>query len=209
MLNQLTLTPPTPDLTLPRVTEIIRATESQEDRERLRRWQHKMDKIHGEGGADQARDQAAARGTNFHQKIQDYIVSGGTAPTFEDPKEQTRWERGIAKIDAFAPFIYGMEIPVENRFLGYRGTFDAIAFKECPSLIDWKTTNRMKREEWIEGYQLQITAYAMACEEYGLEIDTGHIIIFGPKRCQHFIVKIPDWKERWLKRLAAFATINA
>lgn len=197
----------TNDQTLPRVTHILSTTDSEEDKDRLRKWQHKMDKIHGEGGGDQQRDAAAQRGTAFHEAIQDYI-STGYYPEFDDPKEQDRWAAGEQIINQFKPHIYGMEIPVESTSLGYRGTFDAIAFPGSPAIVDWKTSNRYKRREWIENHFLQVTAYAMALEDYAIKAETAHIVIFSPKKCQHFIVTINDHREEWLRRLELFQQLQ-
>ena len=41
----------------------------------------------------------------------------------------------------------------------YAGTTDAVGiFDGQPAIIDFKQTNKPKREEWIEDYYLQLTA---------------------------------------------------
>lgn len=197
-----------PNPNLPRVTEILRATESEEARDRLRKWQHKMDKIHGPGGADLASQEAREKGTHFHTYIEQFIDSGiePQMPT----EEQGRWNAGREIIQAFKPHIYACELGIQSTVLGYRGTLDALAFPNCPQVIDWKTSKRVKRESWIEDYKLQVTAYAIAAKEMGIRIQGAQIIIFSPKRCQRFIVDIEHYTPQWLERLERYkATIAA
>ena len=46
------------------------------------------------------------------------------------------------------------------------GTADCIAdWNGIPSIIDFKTSRKEKKEEWIENYFLQATTYALMFEE--------------------------------------------
>jgi genome maintenance exonuclease 1 len=192
------------DLSLPRVTHILSATDSQEDKERLRKWAHKMDKVHGTGGGEQQRDIAAKRGTNFHTAIYNYIQSGGEhLPGFEG-KERERWEMALRVVDMFKPFVFAMESRIQSNVYGYRGTPDAFAFEGSPAILDWKTSDRFKKREWIKNYELQVTAYALAAQEYGLNVETCHICIFSPKKAQQFIVNVNDRRDEWLRRLEQY-----
>jgi len=74
------------------------------------------------------------------------------------------------------------------------------------SIIDFKQSNRPKREEWIEDYFLQIAAYAMAHDYvYKSNIKQGVIMICTPDLYyQEFKIQDADLKEykhKFLKRL--------
>jgi CRISPR/Cas system-associated exonuclease Cas4 (RecB family) len=194
----------TPNLALPRVTHILSATEDEESKERLRKWAHKMDKIHGEGGGEMQRQEAADNGTKFHAAIANYIKTEAPPNLEEQPTEQSRWNNALQLIEAYRPHIYAQEFGIQSDVMGYRGTPDALAFKNCPTIIDWKTSKRVKREDWINNYKLQVTAYALACQEHGVFVEEAIICIFSPKRAQRFIVNIDQHREEWLSRLNQF-----
>jgi len=59
--------------------------------------------------------------------------------------------------------IYGLEIPLHSDVLKVAGTADCIAeYNGVLSLIDFKTSRKTKREEWIEDYYIQTMFYAAA-----------------------------------------------
>jgi hypothetical protein len=74
------------------------------------------------------------------------------------------------------------------------------------TVVDFKQSNRPKREEWIEDYYLQIAAYAMAHDYvYGSQIKQGVIMICTPDLYyQEFKlegIQLRKAKHEFLKRL--------
>jgi len=74
------------------------------------------------------------------------------------------------------------------------------------SIVDFKQSNRPKREEWIDDYFLQIAAYAMAHDYvYGSKIRQGVIMVCTPDLYyQEFKIQdaeLRSWKHKFLKRL--------
>ena len=74
------------------------------------------------------------------------------------------------------------------------------------TIVDFKQSNRPKREEWIEDYYMQIAAYAMAHDYvYGSQIKQGVIMVCTPDLYyQEFKVEgaeLRSWKHKFLKRL--------
>jgi genome maintenance exonuclease 1 len=62
--------------------------------------------------------------------------------------------------------IYGIESALYSNHLGLAGRCDCIAeFDARPSIIDFKTSTRLKKKEWIEDYFLQTACYAVMFEE--------------------------------------------
>jgi len=59
--------------------------------------------------------------------------------------------------------IYGLELPVHSDMLKIAGTADCVAeYNGVLSVIDFKTSRKTKREEWIEDYYIQTMFYAAA-----------------------------------------------
>ena len=74
------------------------------------------------------------------------------------------------------------------------------------TVVDFKQSNRPKREEWIEDYYMQIAAYAMAHDYvYGSQIKQGVIMVCTPDLYyQEFKTEgreLREWKHKFLKRL--------
>jgi ATP-dependent exoDNAse (exonuclease V) beta subunit len=61
--------------------------------------------------------------------------------------------------------VYGIEYPLWSKRLYTAGTTDMIAeFNGVTSIVDFKTSRKLKQENWIESYFLQSTVYAMMTE---------------------------------------------
>jgi hypothetical protein len=102
--------------------------------------------------------------------------------------------------------IWGSEVTLYYPGL-YAGATDLCGiYMERESIIDFKQTNKPKRDEWIEDYKLQMAAYAMAHNYvYGTGIEQGVILMCTPD-CffQRFIINGKDfrnWQGEWLRRV--------
>ena len=75
--------------------------------------------------------------------------------------------------------IVGTEIALYRDMLRVAGTADCIAeYNGVPSIIDFKTSRKPKREEWIDDYYMQTFAYKLMFEEMtGIEIRQVVILI--------------------------------
>jgi len=92
----------------------------------------------------------------------------------------------------------------------YSGTTDLVGeYKGNPSIMDYKQTNKPKKEEWVEDYYLQLMAYALAHNEvYGTEIREGHIFMCS-RACeyQQFDLTPDNWnkyEDMWLSKLEEY-----
>ena len=62
--------------------------------------------------------------------------------------------------------VYAQEIPLYSDHLGLAGRVDCVAeFDGVLSIIDFKTSRKLKKKKWIEGYFIQESAYAIMWEE--------------------------------------------
>lgn len=73
------------------------------------------------------------------------------------------------------------EVPVWSSVGGgYAGRLDLMVRKKSNSitLIDFKSSAKPKKEEWIGNYKMQLSAYILACkEQYGVMADRAEIWI--------------------------------
>ena len=185
---------------VPSVTTILGATK---DMRQLNIWRRRV----GEKEADRIMNQASTIGTEMHQVLEYYLTGQG----YYNDKEEGAKPRMMAKTildNIKLDEVWGNEISLEyqNKFAG---TCDltAVAYGK-PSIVDWKQSNRPKKEEWVEDYQLQLGAYYLAhTAKYG-PIAQGVISISTRDlQYQEFKLSEPDLKEysdKFLERLEQY-----
>ena len=126
----------------------------------IREWRNRV----GEEVANQISTRAAGRGTLVHSIIEGYLKNEDTTnylPHIRQSLENIRpiLDRSIGKI-------FGLETALYSRHLGMAGRCDCIAeFDGVPSIIDFKTSRKVKKKEWISNYFAQMSAYAIMFEE--------------------------------------------
>ena len=114
-------------------------------------------------------------------------------------------EKGLVNINE----IWGSEISLYYPDL-YAGTTDLVGVHDgTPAIMDYKSTTRPKKEEWVEDYYLQCCAYALAHNElYETKINKIVIIMCSrEKQYQEFICegkKFEDKCEKWTERLEEY-----
>jgi genome maintenance exonuclease 1 len=93
--------------------------------------------------------------------------------------DETITDLRVTRSDKHVDNILGIELPLYSTVLKTAGRCDLIAeFDGVPSIIDFKTSRRLKKEEWIESYFLQTTVYSMMFEYmYKIEIPQIAILI--------------------------------
>ena len=209
---------------LPSVTTILDRTKPQEKRIALELWKKRV----GQERAQQITTEAANRGTSMHTYLEHFIKTGelrdrGSNP-FSWPSHDmavTVIKQGLCSVQEF----WGTEVPLY--FPGiYAGTTDCVGMHNGkPAILDFKQTNRPKREEWIDDYKLQLVAYAEAHNElYGTEIAKGVILmcvkpdtddsgrVIGQPQYQEFVIENTaweHWRDQWWHRLETYYSMLA
>ena len=118
------------------------------------------------------------------------------------PMAQKIIEKGLSNVTEY----YGSEVTLFYPGL-YAGSTDLVCnYKGLDTIIDFKQSNRPKKEEWIEDYYLQIAAYCMAHDYvYKSNIRQGMIMVCTPDLFyQEFGFtdhELRTWKHKFLKRL--------
>ena len=185
---------------LPSVTTILGATKNQEF---LKQWKAKV----GEKRAEEIKNLSSRRGTAMHKFIESYVDGVGYDDLTGLGQEakamaQKVIDVGLAPVEEY----YGSEVTLYYPGL-YAGSTDLVCnHNGLDTIIDFKQSNRPKKEEWIEDYYLQIAAYCMAHDYvYGSNIRQGIIMVCTPDLYfQEFRFtdhELRRYKHMFLKRL--------
>lgn len=191
--------------TLPSVTAILAATQPKEMQDKLRKWQHKQDKLHGHGSAKKVSEEAKGRGIKLHELIEGYINKN---TTFVEPDDFEFWHQDLK---SFLVCISQNSIIEIEKFVyceKYGGTADLIGYIEndfgekVGTVVDWKTSHRIKQRAWMEEAFIQCAAYAYACKE--IPIEQLMVCVVSPNKLQIFTDSTPNYLDKWDSRLNEF-----
>jgi len=204
---------------VPSVTTILEKTKPEEKKAALQQWRNRV----GHAQAQAITTEAANRGTRMHTYLEHYVKTGELKDRGSNPfgwashaMAETVIEDGLKNVSEF----WGVEIPLYFPSL-YAGTTDGCGIHlGDESILDYKQTNKPKKQEWIEDYYLQLTAYALAHNEvYGTNIRKGVVLMcvkpevdamgnpLGRPQYQEFILKSEDfdyWSDQWWRRLELY-----
>lgn len=134
----------------------------------------------GEEEANRISTQAARRGTAVHNIAERYVLNEETyyAPN-EMPINVESFKPIKNVLDKHVDNVLGVELPLCSKALGCAGRTDLVAeYDGIASIIDFKTSKRLKKTEWIESYFLQSTIYSMMFERiYAIGIPQIVIVV--------------------------------
>lgn len=132
------------------------------DKSALMEWKAKV----GEDEAKRISTQAASRGTAIHNICERYLLNEDSYPERVMPTDIETFQTVRPLLDENIGKVYGIEAPLYSYELAAAGRTDCIAeWNGIPSIIDFKTSRKLKKEEWIENYFLQATTYSLMAEE--------------------------------------------
>jgi genome maintenance exonuclease 1 len=187
------------------VTTILDATK---DKTHLIAWRKRV----GEQKAQEIVTEASSVGTRMHKYLEDYVETGvwptpGSNPYAQQAHKMAGQVRDKALVDVDE--IWGSEVNLYMPQM-YAGTTDLVGqYKGNACIMDFKQTNKPKKEEWVIDYYLQLVAYAEAHNEiYGTEIREGHVFMCSRDlQYQQFDVwphEYAEWQQEWYKRLYTY-----
>jgi hypothetical protein len=205
---------------VPSVTTILSATEPKEKRDSLQRWRNSI----GTENAQKITTEAANRGTRMHTYLENYIKTGTLGERGSNPYSWASHamakavvDSGLKSVDEF----WGVEVPLYFPQI-YAGTTDCCGIHTgTESILDFKQSNKPKKEEWIDDYKIQLVAYAAAHNElHKTNISKGVVLmcvkpvqdpetfeIIEPPQYQEFIIEGNDftyWTNRWWSRVEQY-----
>lgn len=195
----------TPDgESLPSVTTILSATK---DMTALNEWKKRV----GEEKAKQITTEAAGVGTAMHANLERFIAGIQRQPGNNPVHVQANAmadiiiENGLSNVDE----VWAMEQSLYFPGL-FSGTTDLVGiYKGEPAVMDYKQTNKPKKEEWVDDYKMQLTAYIMAHNEvYGTDIKRGVVFMCSRDLQYQQFNLLPDefnyWQDQWLNKVEEY-----
>jgi|TARA_A200000159_G_scaffold90430_1_gene83955 genome maintenance exonuclease 1 len=143
---------------LPSITTVLSIL----SRDSIAKWRKRV----GEEVANQISTRASGRGTRVHEIIEKYIDND---PNFKDGYTPDIIQSFLAVqniLDDRIGNVYAQEAPLYSNHLGVAGRVDCVAdFDGKRSIIDFKTSMKPKKLDWIKNYFMQESAYAIMWEE--------------------------------------------
>ena len=194
---------------VPSVTTILSKTQSKEKRESLDKWRERI----GFDEAAQITKQASTRGTEMHHVLEQYLKGIGYLNLSKSGALPRMMAHTIvSNLDKFSQ-VWGTEVTLSYKDR-WAGSADLIGvYDGKPSILDFKQSNRPKREEWIEDYFYQLCAYIMAHESMYGKIEQGVVLICTVDLVfQKFILsgdRLEVLKKKWLERVEHFHALQS
>lgn len=206
---------------VPSVTTILSQTAPKEKLVALQNWRNRI----GSERAKEITNEAASRGTRMHSYLEHYIKTGEMKDRGNNPfswpshaMAESVIKNGLQKVNEF----WGVEVSLYFPKI-YAGTTDCIGIHNGKlAILDFKQTNKPKKEEWIDDYKLQLAAYAEAHDEvYKTNIEKGVVLmsvkpnkeIYAPDEIipepqyQEFEINSAElavWRRKWWARVEQY-----
>ena len=186
----------------PSITSIL----AQQENLGLEVWKAKV----GEKEAKRISQESAHIGTSVHQMAEFYLSNYIIKLKNEDKKIVDTFNR-LRFLLGNINNIVGLEIPLFSDLLRVAGTTDCIAeYNGQLSIIDFKTSRKPKKEEWIDDYYMQTFAYKLMFEEMtGVEIQQIVILVACTESFDVQVFKKPAKDaDEWLEKLVKIMKAN-
>ena len=148
----------------PSVTSVI----SFVSRKKFADWRARV----GEEEANRKTKHATTRGTRLHRVFEEYLMNGDykSLDEYNVPLIQLMFNTAKSSLDKRLDNIYQQETNMYSSRLCLAGTVDLICEVDGElAIVDFKTSEKTKPEEWLEDYFVQLSAYwAMFSEKTGV-----------------------------------------
>ena len=195
---------------LPSVTSILKATQSAEDKAAIEAWKERV----GHKEAEKIKNEASSRGSSMHSYIEQFLLGKFNLDLLDEENKSKKMAVEIIDngLKNKLTEIWGAEATVY--YPGkYAGTADCIGVYEGKeTILDFKQSNKPKKEEYIEDYFLQIGAYSLAHNTvHNSKITQGVILICTVDRLfQDFKIEeneLKKYQNKFLEKVEEFYQI--
>ena len=141
----------------PSVTTVI----GHSKKKSIMEWRNRV----GEEEANAISKRASTRGNKCHKLCELYLENKSISKYKDDPLSMGLFYQIKPYLDSIDN-IHALEAPLCSSLLKMAGRVDCIAeYNGELAIIDFKTSTKYKREEWIHDYFAQETAYAIMFQE--------------------------------------------
>ncbi len=185
----------TPDGVFPSVTTVLG---EKLDKSGLEIWKARV----GAAEVEKVSRLAANRGTAIHKLCEDYLMNVEIDSRKVMPFNMMMFNTIKPILAKNVSKVYGIESMLYSKVLKAAGTSDLLAeYNGINSIVDFKTSKKEKKEEWIQNYFIQATTYSIMAEELtDLKFPQIVIIITNDDyETQVFVKNRDDYKERVLE----------
>jgi genome maintenance exonuclease 1 len=147
----------------PSVTTVL---SEMSDKTAILKWRKRV----GEEEANRVSGRATRRGTAVHTLLEKFVLNEEIDFADTMPLNKTMYNQIAKYLQQNVDNVRSSEGQLFSHKLKIAGSVDLIAsYKGEPAIIDFKTSTKPKRKEWIENYFLQATMYSyMLYEMTGL-----------------------------------------
>ena len=169
----------------------------------IRAWRKKV----GEEEANKISHKAATRGTAVHSIIEYYLDNDENYQRDFLPNIIGSFQDVKPILDDRIGTVYAQEAALFSDHLGVAGRVDCVAeFDGKLSIIDFKTSRKPKKHEWITNYFVQESAYAIMWEERtGMPItQLVTIMAVDNNEPQVFIEHRDNWTDTLLSTIEEY-----
>ena len=156
----------------------------------------------GDEEANKISHRASTRGTAVHDIVEKYLDNEELPEVLPHiTASLSNLKPSLSRIGR----IFAQESPLYSKHLGVAGRVDCVGeYDGVPSIIDFKTSKKIKKKEWITSYFMQAAAYAIMWEERtGMPITNLVIIMDVDNESPCVFV---EHRDNWTEKL--FETIE-
>lgn len=169
------------------------------NKDSINKWRERV----GEEEANRISKQATTRGSKIHSLTEAYLKNeevdfDAVKASLLDKEMFNKFKSILDPIDN----IHCQELALYSDYLRMAGRVDCIAeYNGIRAVIDFKTSNRPKKKEYISSYFMQATAYAIMYEER-TGIPVPYIVILiavDGDEPQVFVEKRDNWAKELIR----------
>jgi genome maintenance exonuclease 1 len=177
----------------PSVTTVLDKTS---DKTALYAWRKRV----GEEEANRVSSRATRRGTAVHTLCEKFVLNETIDLTKEMPFNVHMFKQLQKFLQANVNSIRGSESSLFSHKLKVAGSCDLIAnYRNYAAIIDFKTSNKNKRRDWIENYFLQCAMYSYMFWEMTQMYHPKLVIAIAVEEedeAQIFVEDVNDWIDK-------------
>ena len=128
----------------------------------IKEWKERV----GEEEAKKIAVKSSRRGTAVHQICEDFLNNKENCLIKHMPNNIVMFKSIRPILETNIKEVHHQEVPLYSNKLQIAGRVDCICkWNDRPAIVDFKTSSKPKKEDWIEDYFEQCTAYSLMFEE--------------------------------------------
>ena len=177
----------------PSVTTVLDKTS---DKSALIAWRKRV----GDEEANRISNRATTRGTAIHTLCEKYVLNEPIDLSKEMPFNVHMFKQLERFLHKNVNNIRGSESSLFSHKLKVAGSCDLIAsYRNHAAIIDFKTSNKLKRKDWIENYFLQCAMYSYMFWEMTQQYHPKLVVAIAVEEedeAQIFEEDVNDWIDK-------------